>query len=542
MNSNAFRATTALFVLATSAGLLGCIGDTGGESSEDVGQAGRERLSFEDWAKQNLVEVDGMFYFEGDIRLTSEQAHKVYDAVVSPSGALYSYAGTVDGLDKFTTSQQHNLTWCIASDQFTSAEFTRIQKVASQAMGAWEAVADVRFIRVTGQDSTCSTSGRVIRIVNGNATLGGNAAAGDPPGGGRQLRILTSEVDNDTDSRLLAVFEHELGHMLGFGHESDRPTDGTTCAQWAAAGANCGAYDSPRDSSSVMYRIDAGGYTGAPGGGGWNYITQWDLEGSQKVYGAPTDVVNTQNGVVFARQLSTGDFCRRQSDGTWAKIGGPGQTFLTLGNTLYGQTPGGGYLVRYQSGQTWIGGLSGANGQVLRCANAICATNPNTQQIARYDGTSWTYIGGGGARFAGTDTQLFGIVPHQDGVAVWSGSGGTWFYAGNTTETARELAGGGTSMYRIPTESLGHIERWDGSTWADIGSFSELRQVHASGSGTYAINGFAVYSYNGSSWVSLNPPAAITRLFGSYGYVYGTASDDTIYAYSAGTWTSLGKP
>jgi hypothetical protein len=291
-----------------------------------------------------------------------------------------------------------------------------------------------------------------------------------------------------------------------------------------------------------MYRIDAGGWTGSPGGGGWNYITQWDLEGVQQVYGAPTDVVNTQSGTVFARDYSTGNFYRSQGAGTWSQVGGPGQTFLTLGNTLYGQTPGGGSLVRYSSGTSWVGGLSGNNGQVIRCATAICATNPTTQQIARYDGTSWTYIGGGGARFAGTDTQLFGLVPHQNGVAIWSGSGGSWGYAGSTTETARELAGGGTYMYRIPTESLGHIEYWNGSSWVDIGSFSELRQVHASGSNVFAINGFAVYMYNGSSWVSLNPPVTITRLFGSYGYLYGTAVDGTVYAYSLGSWTSLGLP
>jgi len=342
---------------------------------------------------------------------------------------------------------------------------------------------------------------------------------------------------------MFAVFQHELGHMLGFAHEHERPmscTSPSTCAQ----------AETPRDTASVMYYVSVAGYSGQPGGAGFNYITQWDMEGAQRIYGAPTDVVNTVTTTVFARQYSTGDIYRRETSGSWTKIGGPGQAFITLNSTLYGQTPAGGELVRYQSGQSWVG-LSNPNGQTLRCGNAICATDPNTADIYRFDGTSWSFIGGAGARFASTERfqaqgqyQLFGIRPHQDGVAIWSGSGANWAYAGGTKETARELAGGGTSMYRIPTESLGHIERWDGSTWTDIGKFDYLRQVHATGNLVYALNGTNAYEYDlNSQWVFLKNPVPFTRLFGSYGYLYGTAVDGTIYMRDGfQQWKLLGKP
>src|SRR4051812_29898582 len=102
MTSYAFRAVTALGLLASSSCLGGCIGNADGEPSpEPLGHTG-ERVSYEEWAKKNLVPFGGTFLLEGDIGVTSEQAHKYYDAVVHPSGALYNFWGTIDGMDKWT--------------------------------------------------------------------------------------------------------------------------------------------------------------------------------------------------------------------------------------------------------------------------------------------------------------------------------------------------------------------------------------------------------------------------------------------------------
>jgi hypothetical protein len=242
--------------------------------------------------------------------------------------------------------------------------------------------------------------------------------------------------------------------------------------------------------------------------------------------------------------MNTGDIYRREASGAWTKIGGPGQAFLSLGNTLYGQTPGGGYLVRYLSGQSWQGGISGYNGQVLRCASTLCATNPSTGQIAEYSGSgsAWTYIGGAGARFASSETQLFGIEPHQANVALRSPSG--WYWTDSGTTTSRELVGGGTSMYRLLTESFGNVQRFNGSSWQSLGTFGVLRQLHATGSNLYAISGSSsVYQYNGSGWSYIGSSAApVSRLYGSYGQLYGQAADGTVYSYASGQWVSLGRP
>ncbi len=542
MKAIAIRAASVLVTLGLAVASGACAGDaTQGASGEDVAQTGGQRVSFEAWAKANVRQEGEVYYVDGDFGLTREQAIAYYESSVSQSGALWSYSGSYAGLAKFPVDHQQNITWCTSSPDFTIDDVNRVETFAEQAMGAWEAVADVRYVHLPpGSDATCATSNADVRIVVMPESVAGAAAAGDAPQSGRHLSIKKSVIEGDSGF-LLAVMQHELGHTLGFGHEHDRPTDATPCSSMNG----CGAYDSPRDGSSVMYYVGVTGYTGGAGGAGWNYVSQWDLEGAQKVYGAPTDVVNTQDGTVYARKVSTGDLYRHESTGAWSKVGGPGQAFVSLGNTLYGQTPGGGYLVRHVSGQTWASGLSGNNGQLLRCANALCATNPTTKQIARYDGSSWTYIGGAGLRFAATETQLFGLRPQQDGVAVWSGAGSNWYYAGSTAETARELAGGGTSMYRIPTKAYATVERFDGSSWVNIGSFTELRQLHASGADVYALNrAYAVYRYNGATWNEIDaaPTVAVDRLYGSYGKLYGQGTDGTVYAYAAGSWTSLGKP
>ncbi|MFP2924956.1 hypothetical protein ACLESO_07010 [Pyxidicoccus sp. 3LG] len=270
-----------------------------------------------------------------------------------------------------------------------------------------------------------------------------------------------------------------------------------------------------------------------------NVISQWDVEGAQSLYEAPTNVLSLANGTVFARKRSTGDLYRRDAAG-WTKVGNPGQAFVAVGNTLYGQQPGRGAPVKFD-GSGWVA-IGGPAGQIFACAGTLCATDPTTRNVVRYNAVtgSWTTIGGPGSRCAATTTEVYGIGPWQDDyVARWSGSGSTWSVVGGG---ASELIGGGTSMYRL-TNTRSAIQRHDGgSTWTPIGGSG--RSFAVAGGNVYGLrpDGSFVMKYAGAQWNSIH--GAATKLFSSNGVLFVTNADDTIERYepATNTWTNLGKP
>ena len=149
-------------------------------------------------------------------------------------------------------------------------------------------------------------------------------------------------------------------------------------------------------------------------------------------------------------------------------------------------------------------------------------------------------------RWVATTCRDAGIRPHQEGVALWSGSGASWSYAGGDAFT-RELAGGGSKMYRILTDyasasdSNAPVQRFDGSSWDTIGSFGNLRQVHATGPNVDVLDGaHAVHVLGRPGWTRIDdaPFVAVNRLFGSYGHLFGMTSNGTVHAYESGAWTS----
>lgn len=437
--------------------------------------------------------------------------------------------------DIWSRSDRLSISFCVPTNAF-GTQRARVVEFLYRAMSEWENAANVRFVHKTAQDANCTSTNINVKFnVRYDAAAVGAMAYPSAPRSNRQLTI--GDSTSWSDQFLLAVLVHELGHGLGFVHEHFRIAGQTgLCAGTDDYRALTGY-----DDMGALHYIQCPNYFDDTAPIQPNFVSQWDAEGAQSVYEAPTNVVNTSNGTVYARKRSNGDIYRWTGGTSWTKVGGPGQAFVAVGNTLYGQSPGRGPVWQYTgTSQTW-NQIGLAAGQIFRCANTLCATDPNTKQIARYNGTqwSWSFIGGAGNQFQGTNSELFGIGPSQNYVALWSGSGSSWTIVGQGG--AAELIGGGTSMYRL-TPLLDAIQKYASGSWTTVGGSG--RQFVATNSYTYGLRPDRAFimKYNVTQWDSVHGPA--DRMYGSYGYLFAESSNGNIERYnvSTNTWTNLGQP
>lgn len=521
-----------------------------GPSTEDASEANvtttqSDYLTFEEyWDRYVRPSDDGHgFDVEGDMFAADEDAvRRHYHAAVPTPGAL-TVRTIASGDDIWSRTDRVKIKYCVDKTSL-GTEYDRVVDFMHKAVSAWESAADVRMQHVSSQDSTCThTNANVTFDVYSDPTKGKKGRKGFPSDLRSDASLRLGDVGGTqpgaspwTDKYLLALLMHELGHGLGFRHEHIRDpavtpgcTEGTDWRQLT-----------PYDGVSVMHYPTCPGWTDPLRDE--NFITQWDVEGAQSVYEAPTNVVNATDGSIYARKRSTGDFYKL-SGASWTKIGGPGQAFVAVDSTIYGQEPNRGRPVKYTSGSGWTV-IGAAAGQIFECANKLCATDPNTGDIARYSGSgqTWTKIGGPGSRFRATTTQIFGIEPLQHSIALWSGSGQSWTTVG---DGACELFGGGSSMYRL-TEDKKMLQKYtSGTTWETVSGAA--RNFVATGSKLYkhSLSGGQILKYDGSgnNWTKIHASAA--KIYGANGSVYATSVSDEgieMYTGSGSSWIDVGKP
>lgn len=255
--------------------LAGCAASGADAPDEDLVRTGEDLLTWQEFYEGVERDADGIWVVDGDTPIdTEKRLVDFYEQLVSEDALTVARVGGRDSV--WGATQQRALTYCVSTT--FGARYDAAVQAMESATGAWESVADVRFIHLVDEDARCSASNASVlfdvRPTSGQRYL---ARAFFP----YQSRASRNVLIDSTAYRagggvtLAGILRHELGHTLGFRHEHTRPEAGTCFEDnnWRAVTAY--------DRSSVMHYPQCNGVSGDL------TISALDAQGAATIYGPP---------------------------------------------------------------------------------------------------------------------------------------------------------------------------------------------------------------------------------------------------------------
>ncbi|MEX2490205.1 MAG: matrixin family metalloprotease [Nitrospirales bacterium] len=205
---------------------------------EDNAKAQREiwkGKTFEEFKTQTFKEPfeGGKYIVNGDTPIMDEKHLKeFFDRIQGRAMPHMLTINTVNGQDTAWNSvEKRQLTYCVSTT--FGQNYDAMVADINAAADAWESVAAVDYIHVSGEDASCTASNPNVlfdvRPVNVNGQYLARAFFPDEPRLARNVLVdNTSFQINPTGKlSLQGILRHELGHTLGFRHEHTRPDSGT---------------------------------------------------------------------------------------------------------------------------------------------------------------------------------------------------------------------------------------------------------------------------------------------------------------------------